>query len=96
MQSYKIKNHKINVILCVPCIIQAHHNHHFLFVLTLDGFELALEERYRRTLLEIDSLKEDLGESFTHCYSINITKLLFPWVLHCNCSKEHIYVPQTT
>ena len=32
----------------------------------LDGFELALEERYRRTLLEIDSLKEDLGESFIY------------------------------
>ena len=28
----------------------------------VDGFELALQERYRRTLLEIDSLKEDLGE----------------------------------
>jgi len=31
---------------------------------TIDGFELALEERYRRTLLEIDSLKEDLGEKW--------------------------------
>ena len=32
----------------------------------VDGFELALQERYRRTLLEIDSLKEDLGKSLNY------------------------------
>ena len=45
--------------MVVKVIYKTHYLDH---VIASDGFELALEERYRRTLLEIDSLKEDLGK----------------------------------